>query len=386
MTARLGVLVVVLLLTGFAGGLALSGRTSLLDRAEPSVPADAVAPAAVSAEPGAPLEAQAQRGTAARSLAALPDLSAVAERALLASVNISSTQYVRVRDPYFEFFFGANPVRPQQSLGSGVIVSPDGYILTNTHVVGDARAEIQVTLPDRREVPATIVGTDDITDLAVVKVSENNLQPLPWGDSDRLRIAEWVLAVGNPFQLSGTVTLGIVSTVNRPGEQVGAYSDFIQTDAAINQGNSGGALVNSRGELVGINTMIYSETGGNIGIGFAIPANIARRIMDDLRQHGQVTWGSLGRVHWQTVTRSQARRYGLGDVDGVLAVRLWDDSSAYRAGLRPGDIVVAMNGEAVTDADQLSRSIIASEVGARARLEIVRDGRRLTLDVPVVNR
>src|SRR4029079_9389849 len=179
-------------------------------------------------------------------------------------------------------------------LGSGVVVTEDGYILTNNHVIGNAGAAVQVTLPDGKQLPAKIIGVDEVTDLAAVKVNAKGLTTLPWGDSDKLRVAEWVLAIGNPFQLSGTVTLGIVSTVRRRAEQVGAYQDFIQTDAAINPGNSGGALINARGELVGINTMIYSETGGYQGIGFAIPSNVARDIMQQLVDHGEVRYGYVG--------------------------------------------------------------------------------------------
>jgi len=387
MSHRIAALLVVVLFVGFAGGLAVSGR-GLLAGASPQA-AGAQAPDTPETSPQAPPIS----GRAVPAAGAgLPDLSAIAERALQASVNISSTQQIRIRDPFYELFYGtAPPPQSRQSLGSGVIVSPDGYVLTNTHVIGnvaprDARTDIQVTLPNGQEVPATLVGTDEVSDLAVVKIDSENLQTLPWGDSSQLRVAEWVLAVGNPFQFSGTVTLGIVSTVNRSGAQVGAYADFIQTDAAINPGNSGGALVNSRGELVGINTMIYSETGGYQGIGFAIPSNDARRIMEELRANGRVTWGSFGRIHWITLSRADAQRSGLGDVEGVLVYRIWQDASAATAGLRAGDVVVSMNDEPVRNAAELDRAIVGSRVGSTARLEVVRDGRTLTIDVPVVSR
>ena len=195
-------------------------------------------------------------------------------------------------------------------------MSADGYVLTNTHVIGYAGADIRVTLPGAREMRGKLIGIDDVSDLAVVKVDAQNLETLPWGDSGKLRVAEWVLAVGNPFQLSGTVTLGIISTVNRSAAQVGANTDFIQTDAAINPGNSGGALVNSRGELIGINTMIYSETGGYQGIGFAIPSNLARRIMDELKATGTVPWGSIGRIRWINVDRATRQALRVRRCDG----------------------------------------------------------------------
>jgi S1-C subfamily serine protease len=199
-------------------------------------------------------------------------------------------------------------------------------------------------------------------------------------------VAEWVLAIGNPFQLSGTVTLGIVSTVTRSGEQVGAVQEFIQTDAAINPGNSGGALVNSRGELVGINTMIYSETGGYQGIGFAIPSTVARTIMTELIQNRVVTWGSIGQVEWATMTPQLAERYGF-DVTGALVRAISRSSSAYQAGLEPGDTVTSVNGQKITSADQIDRMVIRQKVGATLKFEVAKaNGRRVTIDVPVIAR
>ena len=334
-----------------------------------------------------PHDAQAQAPASSRAPAianALPDLSSIAEAALKVSVNISSTTTVqRQLSPFDRFFFGdVNPVERSQSLGSGVVVRPDGYVITNTHVIGNAGADIRVTLPNGVEKPGTLVGIDEISDVAVVKVDATNLQTLPWGDSTKLRVAEWVLAIGNPFQLSGTVTLGIVSAINRSGR----YSDFIQTDAAINPGNSGGALVNARGELIGINTMIVSGTGGYQGIGLAIPSMTARGIMDELIKNGSVTWGDIGRIQWVTIDRESARRYGLGDIEGSMVYSIGRSSAAYRAGLQPEDIVVSFNGAKVADAEQLDRLIIQSKPGTRAKLDVVRDGRRTTIEVPVVSR
>ncbi|MFO7303403.1 MAG: trypsin-like peptidase domain-containing protein [Acidobacteriota bacterium] len=359
-----------LVVAGFLVGLVVSGR---LDLTAPSVAAvDDTQPAAAAAAADVAVPAMQPAG--------LPDLSAIAERALDVSVNISSTSLVRVPvDPFFAPFFG-NRVQRSQSLGSGVIVSPDGYILTNTHVVGNQPETLRVTLGDGQERPARLIGTDQISDLAVIKIDETGLPTIPWGDSSKLRVAEWVLAVGNPFQLSGTVTLGIVSTVSRA---VGAYQDFIQTDAAINPGNSGGALINARGELVGINTMIYSETGGYQGIGFAIPSNTARQIMAELIEHGYVTWGSIGRMTLVGIDANRAQRYGLPST-GAWVQSIARSASAYRAGLEPGDLITAINGQSIASVEDLDRVIVRQKVGSTVTLSVIKeDGRRVELRVPV---
>ena len=360
---------------GFVGGLVLSGRLNLTSPSN-AVPDQAAAAQNAKAAPSRLIQTN------------LPDLSAVAEAALKAAANISSTTVSRAPDDIFSlWFYGGRPrMQRSQSLGSGVIVSEDGYILTNNHVVGDAGATVRVTLGDGVERPAKIVGVDDVSDLAVLKVDAHNLQTLPWGDSTKLRIAEWVLAVGNPFQLSGTVTLGIISTVNRSGAQVGAYGNVIQTDAAINPGNSGGALVNAHGEVVGINSMIYSETGGYQGIGFAIPSNEAMTVMNELRQTGTAAHGDIGPVQWFNLDRQTAINNGLGDVSGVMVYDIGADASGYEGGLRVYDVVQAFNGQKVDSAQQLQRLIVDAKVGTRAKLDIVRGGRHVTLDVPIVRR
>ena len=372
MSGRAKVLAGVVLVAGFAAGLGVSGRLSLT---EPGWSAPAPVRQAAQA-PSHPLPAT----------GALPDLSSVAERALRVSADISSTSVTVVRDPFTRFFYGRDLAQTSQSLGSGVVVSPDGYILTNTHVIGTARADIRVTLADGKERRGKLVGLDDVTDLAVIKVEAAGLDTLPWGDSSKLRVAEWVLAIGNPFQLSGTVTLGIVSTVSRSGTQVGAFRDMIQTDAAINPGNSGGALVNARGELVGINSMIRSDTGEFSGIGFAIPSNVARAIMNELIQHGEVRYGSIGEVRMRAVDRDTAAYNGLGESAGIVMLDMDPDSSAYKAGLRPYDLVVAVNGQKTTDMAQLGRIIIGSPVGSTARFDVLRRGRALTVTVQIVAR
>ncbi|HZI29089.1 MAG TPA: trypsin-like peptidase domain-containing protein, partial [Gemmatimonadaceae bacterium] len=225
----------------------------------------------------------------------LPDFSRVAERTIPAVVNISAMQVIRrdIQDP-FRLYSRRGVITqriPSNAVGSGVVVSPDGYILTNNHVVvGEAgndvtieELDLTITMSDKRELPAKLIGVDPATDLAVLKVDANNLPTMPWGDSSKLKVAEWVLAIGNPYQLSETVTLGIVSAVGRTNLGVSTFEDFIQTDAAINPGNSGGALINARGELVGINTVIFSRSGGYQGIGFAVSSNLARRIFGELR-------------------------------------------------------------------------------------------------------
>jgi S1-C subfamily serine protease len=361
--------VIALVSAGFFGGMAVASRM-------PAAPPPVVDDAIVTPEP----EQTAVRPTVAAN-SPLPDLSSVAEAALQVAANITSTNIVRRNDPWSMFFYDEPLYDRLPSAGSGVVVSADGLILTNTHVIGGANATVRVTLHDGQERPAEIIGRDDLSDLTVLKVNAKGLPTLPWGDSSKLRVAEWVLAIGNPFQLSGTVTLGIVSNPSR--SQSGGVTDFIQTDAAINRGNSGGALVSARGELVGINSMIYSETGGNLGIGFAIPSNLARRIMGELVASGSVNWGSVGYVQW--IEPGVARRAGY-DVAGLLIVRIDPASSAYRAGLRPGDVLLAFNGQKPQTREELEGLIARAGAGSRATFEIQRDTRRVSVVVPVESR
>jgi serine protease Do len=393
MTLRRLILSLLLLVCGVAAGLVLSGRMRQADEAA-AQPAAAPATTAQGAVPAA---------TAANvASAATPDFTRVAERTVPAVANISSRQVVRRRnspfnDPFFRQFFGDNADMfgdrsgVESSLGSGVIISADGFILTNNHVVvGETGRmslrdlpQITVGLPDNRELPAQIIGVDQATDLALLKVDAANLPTIPWGDSDRLRVAEWVMAIGNPFQLNQTVTLGIVSAVGRTNLGVSAYEDFIQTDAAINPGNSGGALVNAGGELVGINTAIFSQSGGYQGIGFAVPSKLARRVVSDLQQFGQVRRGSIGYLQIAPLTTQLAQEMGAPDTRGVLITRMQRGTPAFEAGLRPGDIVVSFNGTAITDGGQLSRLIQDSRIGATATFGLIRDGRRLELPIPI---
>jgi Do/DeqQ family serine protease len=376
-------LVILVLLCGFAAGLVVTGRMRVAEEstaAPPPVPGPAAA--APAAPPAAPQ----------RAAAGAPDFADVAERTVGAVVNISAVQVVRspmspfMNDPFFRQFFGDDDMyseRRGQSAGSGVIVTPDGYVLTNNHVVGQNVRGITVILGDRREKPATLVATDPLTDLALLKIEGRGLPTIPWGDSARLRVAEWVLAIGNPYQLSQTVTLGIVSALGRTNINVAGYEDFIQTDAAINPGNSGGALVNDRGELIGINTAIYSQTGGYQGIGFAVPSNLARRVIADLLQYGEVRRGSIGGMQTVSVTPELAQELGLREARGALVWRMSRASAAYEAGIRPGDLVETFDDRPVQDANQFNRLLADAPIGSTVDLGLRRGTERFTVKVPV---
>jgi Do/DeqQ family serine protease len=388
MRARRLILALLLLFCGFAAGLIITGRMRQADDARAQ---ETPAPAVV-----AP-------GPAGAAGATLPDFSRVAERTVPAVVNISSLQVVRrpnspfANDPFFQFFFGDpddvfGPRRDvERSLGSGVVVSRDGLVLTNNHVVTGESGRISlrqlpavsVALADKREVQAKIVGVDPATDLALLRIPAGDLPTISWGDSSRLRVAEWVLAIGNPFQLNQTVTLGIISALGRTNVGISTYEDFIQTDAAINPGNSGGALVNARGELVGINTAIFSQSGGYQGIGFAVPSNLARRVVADLAQYGEVRRGSIGYVEIAPLSTLMAEQLGVADVRGVVVQAMRRDSAAYAAGLRPGDVIVSFNATTIADGGQLSRLIQDARIGSTATVGIVREGRRFELNMPI---
>jgi serine protease Do len=291
-------------------------------------------------------------------------------------------------DPFFRQFFGDQFPHPriprerrESSLGSGVIVSPDGYIVTNNHVIAKAD-EIKVFLNDKREFTGKVVGTDPKTDIAVVKINARNLPTIPWGDSDKLEVGEYVLAIGNPFGLNQTVTQGIVSAVGRANVGIADYEDFIQTDAAINPGNSGGALVNARGQLIGINTAIFSRSGGYMGIGFAVPSDMARSVMDSLVKNGKVIRGWLG-VSIQEVTPDLAKQFGIKEARGALVSEVIPDSPAAAAGLKSGDIITAFDGKPV-DSPSLLRNVVAEvPVGTTVKIEVLRDKKTVTLKAKI---
>lgn len=261
---------------------------------------------------------------------------------------------------------------PRKGQGSGVIISSDGYILTNNHVIAEAR-EVHVTLPDKREFKGKIVGTDPKTDLAVVKVDAEGLPAVLWGDASRLQVGEYVLAVGNPFGLNSTVTLGIVSAVGRGHMGITQYEDFIQTDAAINPGNSGGALVNTKGELVGINTAIFSQTGGYQGVGFAVSTTMARPIYESLVSVGKVVRGYLG-IGIQDLNQDLAKSFNIKDSKGALISDVKEDGPAERAGLKQGDVIIEYHGTSVEDGVALQRLVTRTSVGTTVPLKVIRDG------------
>jgi Do/DeqQ family serine protease len=370
----------ILLTAGLVAGLVLNGRMQTDDVAvaQPSesveAPAEAQRPVAVAASPG-------------------PDFTRVAEQAVGAVANISSVQVVRQRqspffyDPFFEQFFGDSGFgardRYASSLGSGVVVSADGYVVTNNHVLGEGRIDkVTVSFADRRELPARVVGVDTWTDLALLKVDAANLPVIPWGNSSQLKIAEWVMAIGNPYQLNQSVSLGIVSALGRSGMGITAYEDFIQTDAAINPGNSGGALVNSRGELIGINTAIFTQSGGYQGIGFAVPSNLVRRIVDELRQYGEVRRGSIGYLEVAPLTTGIAEQLGAPSTEGVVVMGMRQGPAA-RAGIEPYDIILSVNGQRVTDTSSLLKLISDAPIGGVVAIDVLREGQRRSFKVPV---
>jgi serine protease Do len=378
----------VLVSCGAAAALVVSGRMRMNEEAA-AAQNDAAAAAGQNDAAVAPAAASQPQ----QRITGGPDFSQVAERTVNGVTNISAVQTRQrapIDDPVLRYFFGDDDVfgrpRRSQSLGSGVIVSADGYVLTNTHVVGDANADVTVMLADRRELPAAVVGVDPMTDIAVLKVDASNLPAIAWGDSSKLKIAEWVLAIGNPYQLNQTVTLGIVSAIGRSLEgRVAGYEDFIQTDAAINPGNSGGALINSRGELIGINTAIFSQSGGYQGIGFAVPSTVARRIMDQLRQYGEVRRGWVGITEVASLTSSLARDLGVESTRGAIVINMVR-GTAFEAGLRPDDVIVSFNGQPVNDASHLLRLLADAQIGSTVTLGVIQEGRRREIKVPVAQR
>jgi Do/DeqQ family serine protease len=321
----------------------------------------------------------------------MPSLAPMLERITPAVVNISTQGHVQLQmnplfnDPFFRRFFDV-PNQPQQrktqSLGSGVIVDARrGLVLTNNHVIANAD-QITVRLTDDREFQAKLIGADPETDVAVIQIKGTNLIALRSADSEQSRVGDYVVAIGNPFGLGQTVTSGIVSALARSGLGITGYEDLIQTDASINPGNSGGALVNLRGELIGINTAIYSQSGGNIGIGFAIPINMANQVMEQLVKFGEVNRGFLG-AEMQNLTPDLAAAFGLPSAHGAVLVNILPGSAAEQSGLRAGDVVTAVNQKPVRDASDLRNQVGLMRVGDTLQLDILRDGKRQTIAAAV---
>ena len=325
----------------------------------------------------------------------------IAKKAIPAVVFIKVEQKVKVEtspfpfdffdeDPFFRHFFGPFfpfPRKPREfkrrGLGSGFIISQNGYILTNNHVIQGAD-KITVKLHDGREFKARIIGTDPNTDVALIKIDANNLPVLPLGDSDKLEVGEWVMAIGNPFGLSYTLTVGVVSAKGRSNVGITDYEDFIQTDAAINPGNSGGPLINIRGEAVGINTAIFTKSGGYMGIGFAIPINMVKAIEKQLIEKGEVTRGYLG-VMIQELTPDLRESFGLKENEGVLISDVIEGSPAEKAGLKRGDVVIEFNGKKVTDVSQFRNMVALTPPGTKSDIVVIRDGKKVRIKVVLGN-
>jgi serine protease Do/serine protease DegQ len=322
----------------------------------------------------------------------VPTLAPVVDRVVPGVVNIAVSGSVEVQnpllaDPFFRQFFRVpnQPMRRQvQAAGSGVIVdAANGYILTNNHVVAVGEdQDIEVTLKDKRRLKAKLIGRDPETDIAVLKISADNLTAVPFGDSDRIKVGDYALAVGNPFGLGQTVTSGIISALGRTGLGIEGYEDFIQTDAPINPGNSGGALVDLRGELIGVNTAILGPSGGNVGIGFAVPANIAKEVMADLIKNGDVKRGQIG-IRPQDLTPDIASSLGIDRSDGVLIAQIAQNSPAAAAGLQPGDLIIEIDGTPIHTVAELHKKIDFAHAGDKLAVKIVRDGKPVTIDVTI---
>jgi Do/DeqQ family serine protease len=319
----------------------------------------------------------------------LPTLAPLIAQVTPAVVNISiksrspAEDNPLLRDPFFRRFFNV-PDRPPQEMaaGSGVIVDArQGLVITNHHVIKNA-AQVIVTLKDRRQFPATLIGADPATDIAVLKIEAPNLTAMKLGDSDQLNVGDFVVAIGNPFGLGQTVTSGIVSALGRSGLNIEGYEDFIQTDASINPGNSGGALINLRGELIGINTAIIGPSGASVGIGFAVPVNMARGVMTQLVRFGEVRRGRLG-IDFEDLAPDAAVALKLPTADGALISTVQPDSPAAKAGLRRGDVVLAFNGRPVRSGPDLRNRLGLTPVGDTIELTVFRDGNKLTVKLQI---
>jgi Do/DeqQ family serine protease len=308
--------------------------------------------------------------------------SAAARKAAPAVVSINTSKAVRhprSNDPWFQFFFGDQGTQAQAGLGSGVIISPDGYILTNNHVVEGAD-EIEVTLTDRRRARAKVIGTDPDTDLAILRIELDKLPVIVLGNSDTLAVGDQVLAIGNPFGVGQTVTSGIVSALGRTQLGINTFENFIQTDAAINPGNSGGALVDINGNLMGINTAIYSRSGGSMGIGFAIPVSTARMVLDGIVKNGEVTRGWIG-VEPNELSPELAETFAVKATEGVIITGVLQDGPAAQGGMRPGDVIVRVGGKQVDNVSELLAAVAALKPGEPSPFVVQRRDKLVELSI-----
>ena len=308
-------------------------------------------------------------------------LAAQKSSASVVSINTSKAarNNPRSNDPWFKFFFGEQGGEPQVGLGSGVIVSAGGYILTNNHVVEGAD-EIEVILNDSRHARAQVIGTDPDTDLAVLKIDLDRLPAIVLGNSDTLQVGDQVLAIGNPFGVGQTVTAGIVSALGRNQLGINTFENFIQTDAAINPGNSGGALVDTQGNLLGVNTAIYSRSGGSMGIGFAIPVSAAKLVMEGIVRDGQVTRGWIG-VEPNDLSAELAETFGIKAKEGVIITGVLQNAPAAQSGIRPGDVITTVAGKPVRNVSELLSSVAALKPGTASKFTLLRREQRVELDV-----
>ena len=344
-------------------------------------------------QPAVPATVQTEAASTAAAPARAESYHEAVRRSSPAVVNIFSSKEVRaprnplLNDPLFRRFFGeqfGDDTQRATSLGSGVIVNPAGYILTNHHVVETAD-EIEVALSDGKKLLAKVIGNDPETDLAVLRVNADKLPAITFGESDRLRVGDAVLAIGNPFGVGQTVTAGIVSALGRSGLHINTFENFIQTDAAINPGNSGGALVDARGNLVGINTAIYSRSGGSMGIGFAIPASTARMVMEQIIRSGTVTRGWIG-VEVQEITPALAESFKLPDARGAIIAGVLRGGPADKAGVKPGDVLTAIGDAPVADPQNMLNLVAALQPGSAVKIKLRRQAQALEVSVMVGRR
>lgn len=325
----------------------------------------------------------------------VPSLAPIVQKVSPAVVNISTSGKVTIQnnplleDPLFRKFFEGLDIpslpkeKQTQSIGSGVVVDAEkGYVLTNNHVVKGAD-KVYVTLSNKKKYEAKVIGKDAETDIAVIKIDGDSLTALPLGDSDSLQVGDFAVAIGNPFGLGQTVTSGIISALGRTGLGIEGYEDFIQTDASINPGNSGGALINLKGELIGINTAILAPSGGNVGIGFAIPINMAKNVMEQLVEHGKIKRGRLG-IHIQDITPEISDAMGISADHGALVAKVEESSPAEKAGIKTGDIVTRLNGDDVQGASELRNKVGLMRIGEKVQLEVLREGKTLNFTIEVL--